>query len=179
MSVAGILSSALVGIGSQLLQSRRQQVGKEFQQLGQDLQSGNLSAAQSDFATLQQLRPQASTSASAQSSSPLSQDFAQLSADLKAGNLTAAQQDFTRIQKDIRTQPPTVQEHHHRHGGGNESGAMSQLFSQLGQALQSGNLATAQQAYAAMQQQFQQSTQTVGPLPPTMDSSTGGISVSA
>src|SRR5271157_4506497 len=118
MSVAGILSSAVFSIGSQLLQSRKQQIRQEFQQLGTDLQSGNLTAAQSDFAALQQ---------------------------------------------DFQSQGTQTHHHHHHHGGGsNNSGSssggseISQLFSQLGSALQSGNLSTAQQAYASMLQQFQQ-----------------------
>jgi hypothetical protein len=53
LSVSGILSSAVFGIGAQLFQSRMQKVHAEFQQFGQDLQSGNLSAAPADFATLQ------------------------------------------------------------------------------------------------------------------------------
>jgi len=53
MSIAGILSSSLFNSNSQAI-SPQQQFQKEFQQLSQDLKSGNLSAAQSDFATLQQ-----------------------------------------------------------------------------------------------------------------------------
>jgi len=160
MSVAGILSSAAFGIGAQLFQSRMQKVHSEFQQLGQDLQSGNLSAAQNDFATLQQLQGQSGTSSSTQGTGSITQDFNQLAADLKAGNLTAAQQDFTAVQMDLQTQPPTVQHHHHHHHGNNDgSGAISQLFSQLGQALQSGSLSNAQQAYATLQQDFSQYAQ--------------------
>jgi len=185
MSVAGILSSAALGIGAQMFQSRMQRASKEFQQLGQDLQSGNLSAAQSDFATLQSLQPQSqsSSTSSAQSSSPISQDFSHLAADLKAGNTTAAQQDFTKLQQDFQSQGTQNQtqahHHHHHHGGGGEnssggSDAMSQLFSQLGQALQSGNLSAAQTAYATMQQQFQQYAQGVGQI-----QSSTGVSLSA
>lgn len=159
MSVSGILSSAIFGIGAQLFQSRMQKVHSEFQQLGQDLQAGNLSAAQSDFAALQQMQGQSSSSSTTQSTRSITQDFNQLAADLKAGNLTAAQKDFTALQKDLQTQPPTAR-HHHRHGGDSDgSNAIGQLFSQLGQALQGGNLATAQQAYAALQQDFQQYAQ--------------------
>jgi hypothetical protein len=161
MSVAGILSSAVFGIGAHLFQSRMQKVSSEFQQLGQDLKSGNLSAAQADFTALQQLRGQSSASSSTQSTGSITQDFNQLAADLKVGNLTAAQQDFTTLQKDLQTQPPTVQHHHHHHHGGDSEGsnAIGQLFSQLGQALQGGNLSTAQQAYTALQQDFQQYAQ--------------------
>ena len=78
MSVAGILSSAVFSIGSQLLQSRKQQISQEFQQLGTDLKSGNLTAAQADFAALQKLQPSGSSSTS--SSNPITQDFNQLAA---------------------------------------------------------------------------------------------------
>jgi outer membrane protein assembly factor BamD (BamD/ComL family) len=142
------------------MQNRMQSARKEFQQLGQDLQTGNLTAAQSDFATLQQLQPQASSTT--QSTNPISQDFNQLAADLKAGNTTAAQQDFTKLQQDFQSQGTQSHHHHHHHGGSsstNGSNAVSQLFSQLGQALQSGNLSAAQQAYATMQQDFQQYAQ--------------------
>src|SRR5271169_896584 len=98
MSVAGILSSAAFSIGAQFFQNRTQKVKQEFQQLGQDLQSGNLSAAQADFATLQKMQPQPPTSSSTQGSSSITQDFNQLATDLKAGNTTAAQQDFAKLQ---------------------------------------------------------------------------------
>jgi len=159
MSVAGILSSAVFSIGSQLLQSRKQQISQEFQQLGTDLQSGNLTAAQADFAALQKMQPQPPSSSSTPSSNPITQDFNQLAADLKAGITTAAQQDFTKLQQDYQSQGTQSHHHHHHHGGSsNNSGGskISQLFSQLGSALQSGNLSTAQQAYASMLQQFQQ-----------------------
>ncbi len=158
MSVAGILSSAAFNISAQVFQNRMQKSKQEFQQLGTDLQSGNLSAAQADFATLQKMQPQPSQSSSAQSGTSVSQDMTQLSADLKAGNTTAAQQDFTQLQKDIQSQPPTTHHHHHHHSQSDSStdSATSQLFSQLGTALQSGNLSAAQQAYSSMLQQFQQ-----------------------
>ena len=53
MSVAGILSSSLFNYSIQSAQSKLQQSRQVFQQLGQDLQSGNLPAAQTDFAALQ------------------------------------------------------------------------------------------------------------------------------
>lgn len=165
MSVSGILSSAVFGIGANLFQNRMQKVQSEFQQLGQDLQSGNLSAAQADFATLQQLQPGTSSTSSTQSTSTLTQDFNQLATDLKAGNTTAAQQDYAKIQQDFQTQGTQNHHHHHHHQGGGTDGSseISQLFSQLGQALQSGSLSAAQQAYASLQQDFQQFAQTNAP----------------
>jgi len=150
MSVAGILSSAAFGIGAQLFHSRMQQVNKDFQQLGQDLWSGNLTAAQSDFATLRQLQPGTS---STQSTTSIAQDMNQLAADLKAGNTTAAQLDFTKLQQDFQSQGAHHHCHHHADSS-TDSNSIAQLFTSLGQALQSGNLSAAQQAYATLQQDF-------------------------
>jgi len=172
MSVGG-LSSLFV---SQNAQSNRQEFQQEFQQLGKDLQSGNLSAAQSDFATLQQLEPQSSTNASGQSTNPIAQAFEQLSEDLQAGNLAAAQQDYSTIQQDFQTQASQMMESHHphHHSGGNEIG---QLMNQLGQALQSGNLSTAQQVYNTLMQDFQKYSQNNSGA--QSSSSSGSVSVSA
>lgn len=157
MSVSGISTASLYDTPS--VENNFQKAQQEFQQLGQDLQSGNLSAAQSDFATLQNLIPQSSSSTATQSNSPIAQAFAQLGKDLQSGNLTAAQQDFTTIQQDFQNQATQAQSqtqptqgHHHHHGG---SGALSQLFDQLGEAIQSGNLPSAQQAYSSLSQQLQ------------------------
>ena len=45
MSLSGILRSNLFNYESQTLQARTQQFQQEFQQLGEDRQSGNISAA--------------------------------------------------------------------------------------------------------------------------------------
>jgi soluble cytochrome b562 len=189
MSVAGVSGSSFVDYDAQSVQNRMQEFRKDFQQLGQDLQSGNLSAAQSDFASIKQLQtgsssasPTSSTSAtsstsstsssaaaSSQNNNPVAQAFNQLSQDLQSGNLSAAQQDYATIQQDFQSQG--TQEHHHHHhqhhgegNGTNASGSdsISQLFGQLGQALQSGNLSSAQQAYSTLQQDFQQFAQNQG-----------------
>ncbi|MFZ0284234.1 MAG: hypothetical protein WAL32_03305 [Terriglobales bacterium] len=159
MSIAGILSSSLFNSNSQAITSSKQQFQQEFQQLGQALQSGNLSAAQADFATLQQNSPSSSTTASS-SSNPIAQAFSQLGKDLQSGNLSAAQQDFSNIQQNTQstqTQSTQAHHHHHHHGGGAGSGEQSNItqeFAQLGQDLQAGNVSAAQQAYSAVQQSF-------------------------
>ena len=181
MSVSGISSSSLFNTSG--VQSLFQQFQQTFQQLGQDLQSGNLSAAQSDFATLQNLGSQNST-ATSQSSSPIAQAFSQLAKDLQSGNLSAAQQDFSTIQQDFQNQSAqgqtqSAQGHHHHHGGGGSS-EISQLLNQLGTALQSGDLATAQQAYTSLVQQFQPSSQSAGTASQSATpSDSSGVSVSA
>jgi hypothetical protein len=154
MSVAGISSSNFFDLTNTTLQNKIQKSRQEFQQLGQDLQSGNLSTAQADFATLQQLNPQAQSSSAALGSNPVAQEFAQLSQDLQSGNTSAAQQDYAKIQQGIQNQSTGTHPHHHHHGGGGGSSAISQLMDQLGQSLQSGNLSSAQQAYSALQQDF-------------------------
>jgi outer membrane protein assembly factor BamD (BamD/ComL family) len=172
MSVAGLSASSLFNSSAQ---SQFQEFNQEFQELGKDLQAGNLSAAQSDFATLQQLGPQTQSTFPAQTNDPIAQAFEQLSQDLQAGNTSAAQQDFATIQQDFQnlaSQGQTqVAPHHHHHGSGSE---ITQLLSQLGQALQSGNLSTAQQVYNTLQQDFEQKQTTS-----QSGSTSAGVSVSA
>jgi hypothetical protein len=118
MSVAGISSATSPDYSTQAGLNNFQQIQKAFQQLGQDLQSGNLSAAQSDFATLTKLAPKLASS-SESSSNPLIQGFGQLSQDLQAGNVTAAQQDYSNIQQAFQHFSPRSggdRGHHHRHG---------------------------------------------------------------
>ena len=184
MSVSGI-SSSLFGFNNSAVQSKQNQVQQEFQQLGADLQSGNLSAAQSDFATLQQVVPQSSSTSSPTSSSgssnSLSQAFNQLGQDLQSGNLTAAQQDFANIQQDIQNQASQMQSHghHHHHGGGDETNPISQLFQQLGQELQSGNLTAAQQSYTTLAQDLESFGQSTAQTSSQASFSSGSLSLSA
>ena len=192
MSITGLLSSGLFGASTaSTQQTTTQKFKQEFQQLGQDLQAGNLSAAQSDFATLQQTAPQNSAIAG-QNSNPLSQAFNQLATDLQSGNLTAAQSDFSTIRQDFQNQALQGgggHHHHHRADSGGGSSAtgqsanpISQLFTQLGTALQAGNLSAAQTAYSTLQQDFQQFAQNSGLLAATStsgQSGIGGLSVTA
>jgi len=159
MSVSGISSNNFLNYNAQSIQSRMQQFTQEFQQLGADLQSGNLSAAQADFATLQQTQA-ASSASSAQSNNPVAQLFEQLSQDLKSGNLSAAQKDYATIQQDFQNQSSHVH-HHHHHGSGN-GGEITRWFDQLGQDLQAGNISAAQQAYNTLLQDFPQQGQNAG-----------------
>jgi outer membrane protein assembly factor BamD (BamD/ComL family) len=152
MSVASIFSSAF-GSNIPILRSGGQQFQQEFQQLGQALQSGNLSAAQADFVTLQQSGTQSSSAT--QNSNPIAQAFNQLSQDLQSGNLSAAQKDFTNLQQDLQATSTSHAHHHHHHSGGGQSNSISQLFQQLGQELQAGNLSAAQQAYSTLSQDLQ------------------------
>lgn len=189
MSVSGIASSGFSDYSAVIAQ-RKQQFQQQFQQLGKDLQAGNLSAAQSDFAALQPAGTQASNNSSAAnllasaSNNPVAQAFKQLASDLQSGNVSGAQQDLTTLQQDLQNQTQTQApaHHHHHHGGGeggNGANSVGQLFTQLGQALQGGNLTSAQQAYTTLQQDFQQFSQRNGTGTTSGTSSSNGVSVNA
>ncbi|HTZ30953.1 MAG TPA: hypothetical protein VMH31_00750 [Methylomirabilota bacterium] len=191
MSVSGISSSNFFqSLTSNSLESNFQTFKKEFQQLGQDLQSGNLSQAQADFAAMESpAQPVSSSSQSTSTSSSLSSAFQQLATDLQSGNLTAAQSDFSTIQQDLQQQSASVQHHHHHHHPAESapsSGSpnpLSTLFSQLGQALQSGNLSAAQSAYTSLQQEFEQlgagASSSSNSTSPSSTSSTTSVNVTA
>lgn len=151
MSIAGIVSSSLFGSSAPVAQNTLQQMQSEFQQLGLDLQSGNLSAAQNDFTSLQQNAPASSATGAVQAS--MSLELSQLGQALQSGNLQAAQQDYSSLQTTAHNQSAPTHGHHHHHGGGGGS-ELSQLMNALGGDLQSGNLSAAQQAYTTLQQDF-------------------------
>lgn len=165
MTIAAILAGVLQH-SSVLQQGSRAQGAGAFQLLGQDLQSGNLKAAQSDFAALIKNFPFSQTGATSQ----LSQAFSNLSQDLKSGNIAAAQQDFSAIQQDLQQFSSQLHPHHHHHhainsgngGSGQQNFTVAEELGALGQALQSGNLASAQQAYATLQSSLQQSAGNFG-----------------
>lgn len=202
MSIIGILSSNLFASGAaqntQTTQSTQsntpskfQQIQAEFQQLGQDLQSGNLTQAQQDYATLSQNVPNAGQTGT----SPALQAFAQLGQDLQAGNLQAAQQDYGTVQQDAQQQAAQVgghHGHHHHHAESSQTSSstsqqnspVAQAFGTLAQDLQAGNLSGAQSAFATLQADLQQ----IGGFLPAGSSGTssasatsaaGGLSVSA
>jgi outer membrane protein assembly factor BamD (BamD/ComL family) len=178
MSVSGISSSSLFSSGSQNIQNTQQQFQQEFQQLGQDLQSGNLSAAQQDFATLQQVGPQASSTLSTQSNNPMVQELNQLGQDLQSGNVSAAQKDYTNLKQDFQNAAHTRVHHHHQHPGDGD-GEISQLLNQLGQALQSGSVSSAQTAYSSLLQDLPQFGQTTERAPTQSFGSSSNLSVTA
>jgi hypothetical protein len=143
-------------------QPRSTALRNELQQLGSDLQSGNLSAAQQDYVTLSKSGPLANT----QSTNPLVQALQAVGTALQGGNLTTAQQAFTTFQQAVQQQGEQAQgaggqHHHHFHRGGGGSGGevnseLSQAFSTLQQAVQAGNTSSAQTALSTLQQDLAQ-----------------------
>jgi outer membrane protein assembly factor BamD (BamD/ComL family) len=165
MSVTGIANSILSTLsGSQNKQTPFQKIRSEFQQLGQDLQAGNLTQAQQDFTTLSQnLSGVSQNITAATPTNNVAQAFSQLGQDLQSGNLQSAQQDFTNLQQDVQQIAGQVGHHHHHHhtessenSSGQQNNSIAQDFSQLAQSLQSGNLQSAQQAFSTLQNDLQQ-----------------------
>jgi hypothetical protein len=162
MSVSGVSGNASQLYDSQWFQ-QLQQLRSQFQQLGQDLQTGNLPQAQTDFSTLSQTV----SSSQAPKNDTLNHDFSNLGQALQAGNLSDAQKAFATLTRDIQqasAQRPHHHRHHHRAGGSQDAGStgsqqnnpLAQGFDTLSQALQSGDLPGAQQAYSTLLQNLQQ-----------------------
>jgi len=165
MSMSGIQSSTFNPY--QLASNNPMQ--QQLQQLSQALQSGNLSEAQSDFATLQQAFSQpAATSGttsgatSTATTNPVNQSFNQLASDLQSGNLAAAQKDLSTVQQDLHGgvgTPPFHRVPPNQHTGGGLSNGTGFQFkdpNQFSPSASSTNLASAQQTYATLAQQLQQ-----------------------
>jgi hypothetical protein len=101
----------------------------------------------------------------------MQQEFQELGSGLESGNLSGAQQDDSTIQQDLQSQSTQAElaragHHQHRHVSGDSNDGsttsdsqISQLMSELGSALQFGNLPNAQQAYSSLQQDLLQFTQ--------------------
>jgi hypothetical protein len=132
---------------------------QQLQQLSQALQSGNLSAAQSfsqPSATSGATSGAGATSTS--TTKPVNQAFNQLASDLQSGNLAAAQKDLSTVQQGIKSQGPISAPFHFSNDPrrGITTNLPVQDLNPTGPSPTSGNLAGAQQAYAALQQELQQ-----------------------
>ena len=91
-----------------------QQIRKLLEQLGQALQSGDLSGAQITFSSLQQLLPSSSAN-QAQTTQQTNQntfmtDLNALGQALQSGDLSKAQEAFVKLQQDMQA---AHKGHHH------------------------------------------------------------------
>lgn len=168
------------------------QLRQQFQQLSKDLQSGNLSAAQTDFATLQQASS-ASTGTSTKSApgnDPVTRALNQLETDVQSGNLAGTRPNPAPGAPIAQQGPQAagVHGHHHHHGPTADPTdpadpaypVSGQSLDQLGQAVQSNNLSAAQQAYNSVLQGLPWSPSS-GFLatPDAISQSAGGVSLDA
>jgi hypothetical protein len=174
MSVAGIASSCLSALSS--FQRNYQQVKGEFKQLGQDLQTGNLAQAQTDFITLSQ-----SMASQLGANSPVAQTLGTVGQSQQSANSPVGQPSFpppTAVPSpNAVTRSPTP----YQGGIGGVQSTFTQMLNQLGQALQSGNLSAAQQAFSAAQQVWQQTLPNTmsgtGAYPQTAGGASSGMSI--
>lgn len=170
-------------------------VQSELQQLGQDLESGNLTQAESDYTTLSQdlsefsslststtssndATTASTTTASTDSSTDSLEDaFTALGQDLESGNLSAAQSDYTTLQNDLQQAtgsappppPPATST-----STSTSSDTILQELSELGTDLSSGDLTSAQTTYTTLEQDLAQ----IGLTGLTSQLATGTVSVS-
>ena len=172
MSISGISSDPTVSqnYGSNPFQ----QIRKDFMALKTSLSSGDLTAAQTAFATLQQdlqnvgqaqSNQQSATATATAAGGPLDNDLAAIGQALQNGDIGGAQTAFATLQKDMQQMRQTQggqqsrrahHHHHHHHGGAqNAQNTTSNPFSDLAaisSALQSNDLSGAQNAFATLQQ---------------------------
>jgi hypothetical protein len=179
MSVAGISSGGFYSTEAPPI--NMQQLRRAFQQLGQDLPRGSLTAAQSDFATLQQLQPRGSRAASSKSNYPIAQAFSQRSKGLQSGNLSAARHASTTI---AQARQSAAAHGRHRHTGGSGSGPrvtseMNRPLDRVGTGLQSGDLSAAPNAFIPLQHSFQQLNQNGARTSSPSSSRSTSVSVNA
>ena len=174
MSVSGISSNSLFNFVAEGLQSKRHAFRSEFEQLGKDLQSGDLVAAQKDFAALQQLQADQTGSTPDASVDPLQAALKKLAQDLQTQDTNAVQKDYANVLHVYQNHASPVHRHHAHSSG--ESDAIRQSITELGQALRAGDLRAAQQAYSALQQEFQTLSNWTSE---TSSNATNGVSVSA
>lgn len=102
-----------------------QQRKVDLQQLGQDLQSGNVSAAQNDFNAIQTLGQSGPFGGDSFKVSQRQQDFAAVGQALQSGNTAGAQQALTALRQTFNPRnstppPPTASGANGASGGGNE-----------------------------------------------------------
>lgn len=139
------------------VQSAYQPIKSGFRQLAKDLKAGDLTQAQSDYATLSN-----DISASPlQGNETLTQDLGVLGAALDAGNLTDAQAAFKTLAHDLRQAGRTRHHHHEPRDGGPlhidtghrpPPGPIAEAFKSLKSALKAGDIGGAQEAYSTLQQ---------------------------
>ncbi|HEY2388834.1 MAG TPA: hypothetical protein VGK30_17900 [Candidatus Binatia bacterium] len=147
MSISGVSGS------SDAAWQQFQKVRSDLNQVGQDLQSGNVPQASADYATLEQDLP----SSSIDPNSPFGQKLAALGQALQSGDLSGAQQAYSTLNQSRGAGGHHHHHHHQAQGSGSKgqpNSPLDQVLNQLGQDLQSEDLSGAQQDFAALLKQL-------------------------
>ena len=168
MSISALSSNLITDLSQQYQQNPFQKIQQDFKQLASDLQSGDLSGAQSAYASIEQLLPaNQSSSGSAtgsNGSSAIQSEFASLGQALQSGDLSGAQSAFSQLQSDLQTAAQSAQtlpQAEDQYVGRSSQQGLSvakqvqQDYAQLASSLQSDDLAGAQSAFANLQQALQ------------------------
>jgi len=122
-------------------------IKQDFNNLSTALSSGNLTDAQKAFATLQQDAP----AQNSQNNSQFSKDIQSLGNALQSGDLSSAQQVFSTMQTKM-SQGLQNQTTSSTTSAATSNNPVQLDFQNLSAALQSGNVADAQKAFATLQQ---------------------------
>jgi len=151
-----------------------QQIRNDYKALQSDLQSGNLANAQTDFATLLKDAPQLNAQLQSGAAATQPNALSALSTSLQAGDLSGAQTAFASLGQMLSGTQSALgstgqmhhrHHHHHHHENNSASSALGGIagnattnqqaiqtdFQALSSALQSGNITSAQQAFAQLQ----------------------------
>ena len=171
-SIPSISSSLTEGLANWA--STMKKVQSDFKQLGQDLQSGNVTQAESDYTTLttdlSSFSPNSTsagtsnadstTTSTDSSTSSIADALTTLGQDLQSGNLSAAQSDFTTVQNDLQKAtkhaPPPPPPPSSSTSTSTSTNSILKELSTLGDALSSNDLTSAQTAYSTLQQDILQ-----------------------
>jgi len=148
-------------------QNQFQQIRKDFLTLQTDLSSGSLATAQQAYAALtQDLQAAQQTEGGQQTggTSQISTDLAAVGSALQSGSISDAKNAFATLTQDLQnalqteaaqgTQQAYGHHHHHHHGSGSQTAStgVSTDLAAVGSALQSGNITSAQSAFATLMQ---------------------------
>ena len=161
------MSVSAISSGAGVYQNQLQQIRKDFTTLQTDLSSGSLATAQQAYAALtQDLQAVQQTEGGQQvgGSSQLESDLAAVGSALQSGNITDAQTAFATLTQDLQnalqtqatqgTQQAYGHHHHHHHHDSSQTASVSVSndLAAVGSALQSGNITSAQSAFATLMQ---------------------------
>jgi hypothetical protein len=167
MSISALSYNLITDLLQQQQQNPLQQMRKDFSQLASALQSGNLSAAQSDYSKIQQLMQQngSALSTGSTSANSVQKDFSALGQALKSGDIGQAQTAFSQMQKDFQATrqasivAPAAEDQYVPSTSQQQALSVKQQvqqdYAQLTSSLQSGDLTGAQSAFASLQQALQ------------------------
>jgi|GEM_PF-1276438 len=129
------------------------QFAQGLAQLDSALQGGDLATAQTAFTSLQTLQTDSSTAGAVGFTATM--DFNSLGQAIQTGSLNDAQSALTRFQTDVQVQkdglPASNNGSTTQANADNDLDVSSTDFASLGQALQSGDLATAQSLFTQLQ----------------------------